>query len=383
MSQSRFGRRVDGRTKISLTPRLPHNRKENMIPLVGPLALWLLAAPSTTITVPKHCKADLSPIGNSYPSPLHSIHVQPLLTPEEASRCLELARVYAAETGCWERKDSDRHAAYATCDFPIDECDSLSAYLEDIDYHERILGSMAEVYGLELEDLTYLDFFCANYEAKEGVDANRNTMDRLEPHRDGSLLSYTVLLTPPSNFEGGGTIFDALRDVEPTEEYRGVLHTNGVIRPNNAGDCCLHSGKLLHGADPVVSGQRTVLVAFVDVAEWCQRPKTLALACRDWGRMDVASYRLKRQEKMTKGNLKEGSVASRKGWVLNNGRWLSKGSTMRGYVPALETVERRGQIEFQRKKKLEAEDILLRDILLDKDERDPPSAYFGGDVTVL
>ena len=56
---------------------------------------------------------------------------------------------------------------------------------------------------------------------------------------------------------------------------------------------------------------------------------------------------------------------------------------MRGYVPALETVKRRGQIEFQRKKKLEAEDILLRDILLDKDERDPPSAYFGGDVTVL
>ena len=376
---------MDGRKYPDPTISFMHHNV-NMIPLFGPLALWLLAAPSTTITVPKHCKADVSPIGNSYPSPLHSIHVQPLLSPEEASRCLELARAYAAETGCWERKDSDRHAAYATCDFPIEECDSLSSYLEDIDYHERILGSMAEAYGLELEDLTYLDFFCANYEAREGVDPNRNTMDRLEPHRDGSLLSYTVLLTPPSNFEGGGTIFDALRDVEPTEEYRGVLHTNGVIRPNNAGDCCLHSGKLLHGADPVVSGQRTVLVAFVDVAEWCQRPETLALACRDWGRMDVASYRLKRQEKKTKGNRKEGLVESSndiKGWVLNNGRWLSEGSAMRGYVPALETVERRGQIEFQRKKKLEAEDILLRDILLDKDERDPPSAYFGGDVTVL
>lgn len=355
-----------------------------MIPLVAPLALLLLASP-TTITIPKHSKADLSPIGNSYPSVLHSIHVQPLLTTEEASHCLELARAYAAETGCWGRKDSDRHAAYATCDFPIEECDSLSVYLEDVHYHERILGAMAEAYGLELEDLTYLDFFCANYEAREGADTNRNTMDRLEPHRDGSLLSYTVLLTPPSNFEGGGTIFDALRDVEPTEEHDGVLYPDGVIRPNNAGDCCLHSGKLLHGADPVVSGQRTVLVAFVDVAEWCQRQETLALACRNWGRMDVASYRLKRQEKMTKSDMKEGSSASsdRRGWVLKNGRWLSKSSAMRGYAPALETVERRGQAEFQRKKKLEAEDVLLRDILLDKDERDPPSAHFGGDVTVL
>ena len=354
-----------------------------VLPLIAPMALWLLASP-TTITVPKHCEADLSPIGKPYPSVLHSIHVQPLLSAEEASHCLELARAYAAETGSWDRKDSDRHAAYATCDFPIEECDSLSSYLEDIDYHERILGKMAEAYGLELEDLTYLDFFCANYEAKGGnANEARSTMDRLENHRDGSLLSYTVLLTPPSNFSGGGTIFDALRDVEPAKEHNGVLHPNGVIRPNNAGDCCLHSGKLLHGADPVVSGQRTVLVAFVDVAEWCQRPGALALACRDWGRMDVASYRLKRQEKMTKDTNKEEGSGASSGWILNNGRWLSKSSAMRGYVPALETVERRGQAGFQRRKKLEAEDILLRDILLDKDERDSPSAYFDGDVTVL
>jgi hypothetical protein len=38
-------------------------------------------------------------------------------------------------------------------------------------------------------------------------------MDRLAFHRDGSLLSFTVLLSPPNEFEGGGTIFDALVDV--------------------------------------------------------------------------------------------------------------------------------------------------------------------------
>jgi hypothetical protein len=44
-------------------------------------------------------------------------------------------------------------------------------------------------------------------------DEDRNTMDRLAFHRDGSLLSFTVLLSPPNEFEGGGTIFDALVDV--------------------------------------------------------------------------------------------------------------------------------------------------------------------------
>ena len=38
-------------------------------------------------------------------------------------------------------------------------------------------------------------------------------MDHLAFHRHGSLLSFTVLLSPPNEFEDGGTIFDALVDV--------------------------------------------------------------------------------------------------------------------------------------------------------------------------
>jgi len=343
-------------------------------------------AGSVAITVPPHYDSDVSPMGNPYPSPLHTIHVQPLLTAEEAAKSLELAREHAHVTKCWDAKDSERHAAYATVDFPIEECESLAGYLEGIDFHDRILTRLGEAYGLEFDDMTYLDFFCANYETKdEMAKTERITMDRLAPHRDGSLVSYTVLLSPPDNFTGGGTSFDALRDVRITAEHGGVLHPNGVVRPNHAGDCCLHSGKLLHGADPVTSGQRTVLVAFIEVAEWCQRPETLALACRDFGRMDVASYRLRRQERMTKGKAndeEDGDTSTpAPGWILNNSRWLSK-SAIRGYAPAFETVLRRGEAEFQRQKKLQAEDILLRDILLKEDER-PDSSFSGGDVTVL
>ena len=72
-------------------------------------------------------------------------------------------------------------------------------------FHDRILDRMAAAYGLDREDLSYLDFFCANYEAAggEGEGKNRETMDRLPPHRDGSLLSYSVLLTPSGGVFGG------------------------------------------------------------------------------------------------------------------------------------------------------------------------------------
>ena len=70
--------------------------------------------------------------------------------------------------------------------------------------------------GLEREDMEFLDLFVANYEAEASVEdvdgeggaatATATTMDKLTPHRDGSLLSLTILLSPPSEFEGGGTV---------------------------------------------------------------------------------------------------------------------------------------------------------------------------------
>ena len=79
-----------------------------------------------------------------------------------------------------------------------------------------------------------------------------------------------------------------------------------------------------------------------------------------------------------KANEKENAL----GWKLNNSRWLPKSCAIRGYAPSFQTVENRGNAEYQRNKKLEAEDILLRDILLEKDERDS-SAFFDGDVSVV
>lgn len=340
-----------------------------------------------TITVPRFYEGEV-PEG-SYPSPLHSIHVESLLTAEQSMKCRQLAKEYAATSGCWDSPDNGRHQTYATCDFPLDECETLSTFLEEIDFHEDILSRLSQHYNVDMEDMSYLDLFCAHYQAQDyggetGVAAARGaTMDRLEEHRDGSLLSFTVLLTPPDEFEGGGTTFDALRDVNTTNnETSSVLYPKGVIRPSRAGDCVLHSGKLLHGADVVTSGERTVLVGFIEVADWCIRLDGLAEACTNFGRMDVAAYRYKRQQAKT-------ANGDESGWMLNNRRWLPDSNTetgegrsyVRGFCPRFPSVTARADLEYQRRKKLQAEDVLLRSILLP--EKRQVLGFSYDEITVL
>lgn len=331
----------------------------------------LQASTDATLTVPRFHDGEVE--AGPYPSPLHSIHVQTILSDEEAAECLRLAKEYAAQSGSWDAPDTERHATYSTCDFAVEECTTLSDYLQEIHFDGRIFGALSERYRVDEADLTYLDFFCANYQTRSSFSPN--TMDRLEPHRDGSLLSFTVLLTPPDQFTGSGTVFDALRDVDPSASL--YLFTGGVVRPPRAGDAVLHSGKLLHGADIVTAGSRTVLVGFVDVPFWWWRPSVLSSACRDWGRMDVAAKRYERQVAKTA----DGS----RGWWMNHGRWLASApSAMTGYCPAFAPVVQRADPGYQRRKKLEAEDVFLRSVLQSPTETtDIPIELMGGDITVL
>jgi hypothetical protein len=315
-----------------------------------------------------------------YSSPLHHIHVVPLLSHGEAETCLQLATQHASHTNCWDRPDFQRHESYATCDFCVDDCDALRAYCGRIGFQRRILDDLAARYRVDTNDLEFLDLFCAHYVAKAKpaagtADPPTQGMDRLEPHRDGSVLSFTVLLSPPSNFEGGGTFFDALRD-EPANDNM-CLHEGGVVRPKFAGDAVLHSGKLLHGADAVTRGSRTVLVGFVSADRW-QRQGALASACREWGRMDVARWRGRRHER-------QGGRDGTTGWPRSaaNRMWLPNQqqgrSDIRSCCPNLASVWRRADPEFQRRYKLRAEDMLLRRILLDA-PRDLPGVPLGDDA---
>jgi len=238
-----------------------------------------------------------------------------------------------------------------------------------------------------------MDLFCAHYQGKDDGDS---VMDRLDPHRDGSLISFTIVLSSPDDYEGGGTEFDALTDAVGSEydEFKHVLQ-NGVLKVRTAGEGVIHCGKIKHGAHVVVSGERTTLTGFVQVEDRCVRSGVLREAVKNWGRMDNAKKRLDRQSKMA-GNDgdDDGNVVAKGGWVLSRALRLLMGvnndngrSHIEGVAPAFTSVRRRGNEEFQRKQNLATEDLLLRDMLLPIEERKHPSEMFDltqfGDITIL
>jgi predicted 2-oxoglutarate/Fe(II)-dependent dioxygenase YbiX len=337
---------------------------------------------SVSITIPPYQTTSDA----TYPSRLHTIHILPLLSDEEVQQCRRRAQQHAAETRCWQQPDVQRHATYPTCDFPVDQCAPLQQYLEEeIQFDERIFQSLHTLYDIPMEYMFYLDLFCTHYQAA-GTDRSTTTMDRLEPHRDGSLLSFTILLNDPTEFQGGGTSFDALQG----STHPPLLGAGGVVRPRRAGDAVLHSGKLLHGGHVVTAGSRTVLVGFVDVLaaddaeDRILRPGILSNACRDWGRLDVATFRSQRSQRHRPSRRP-------KYWFRPLGsKWQPTGNGFSNTCPPqLASVRRLAPPEYQRLRRLEIEDQFLRSILLSDEERQqcriPGAAVVGGgeDYTIL
>ena len=70
----------------------------------------------------------------------------------------------------------------------------------------------------------------------------------LPTHTDQSLLSFTIALNDPSEYEGGGTYF------------RGI---DRAIDAPAAGHAVLFPGKVEHGGHPVTKGRRYIIVLFM------------------------------------------------------------------------------------------------------------------------
>ena len=328
------------------------------------------------VTVPPFLPED-----DTYPFPLHKIHVRPMLTEDETSQLLNLAKSYASNNKSWD-KDSTRHVSYNTVDFAIEDSIEVSEYLEDISFENRIFGAMSEVYDIDVEDMSFLDMFCASYEAKAatqltGGRLRRKTMDRLEYHRDGSLLSFSLLLSSPDDFEGGGTIFEALRDV-PVPDDHSILKAEGVIRPPQAGYATLHSGKLLHGGNVVTRGQRIIIVGFVDIDVRNVKDDALFNAAKEWGRNDVRQFWNKRRLDILENQQEIGIVGKDEiypRWQLLNDELLpKKGRSCFGpgvVLPPsiIDKIKNRAHNDVIRMRRLKTEDEFLRHTLLPRELR--------------
>jgi predicted 2-oxoglutarate/Fe(II)-dependent dioxygenase YbiX len=67
-------------------------------------------------------------------------------------------------------------------------------------------------------------------------------------HHDGSFLSFNVLLSDTSDFEGGGTYFD-----------------DGLTSHLEQGDILIHSSRIKHSGLSITKGTRYLLVGFLNL----------------------------------------------------------------------------------------------------------------------
>lgn len=88
-------------------------------------------------------------------------------------------------------------------------------------------------------DLYLLDIFAIKY---------NQTHNHLPRHTDGSLLSFNILLNCEESFVGGGTRF----------------YPSGQVVMIKQGEALLHSSKVEHEGSMIYSGERIIIVGFIE-----------------------------------------------------------------------------------------------------------------------
>jgi hypothetical protein len=177
--------------------------------------------------------------------------VRNVLSDAECDAVLEAISSRAVARGGWQ---SDRHKFYPTTDM---RCADACADAPDIESMVRAavfakvctpLATRFAGGAFLAEDLVFEDLFFVHYCAST-PDGQRS----LNLHADGSLFTFNLLLTDPSGFEGGGTIFSHPGWPE------GHGHTVRVPR----GAALVHSGGRVHGGREITHGTRNILVGFM------------------------------------------------------------------------------------------------------------------------
>lgn len=253
-------------------------------------------------------------------SPLWGVHLFHLLDAATCQHLVSLAEAHGRTRG-WA---TGRHKHFPTTDIAVTKENAPSIYdaLQPHVIDSIVLPTIAALYGhFDVNELSMADMFVVKYEAKlDSPDADVAQQDRLAFHRDGSLLSFSILLSEPSDFEGGGLRFHSLgpscvacsssvcrgttcaacraaaaaadapgsksagdanghADVSPAAAAyqfafadaasRLCASCQGVgraaIKPPRCGDLTTHCGKLLHEGALLTRGRRYILVGFVRV----------------------------------------------------------------------------------------------------------------------
>jgi len=143
---------------------------------------------------------------------------------------------YATENGGWM---TNRHVSYPTTDLPVDKIPSIfGIVLESLN---TIMKKISISYELHNDmAINIKDLFVVKY--------SHESQNKLETHKDGSFISFNILLNESGEFEGGGTLFD-----------------DGLTYHSEQGNMLIHSSRINHSGLPITKGYRYLLVGFLDI----------------------------------------------------------------------------------------------------------------------
>ena len=99
------------------------------------------------------------------------------------------------------------------------------------------------------DDIRVHDAFIVKYEAAGQRE--------LAVHQDESTFSFTIALNDRSEYEGGGTFFEGIREAGSEDEYTPL-----ALNADGGGVVCF-GGKLRHGGQAITSGTRYIIPLFV------------------------------------------------------------------------------------------------------------------------
>jgi hypothetical protein len=155
-------------------------------------------ASSTTEQELQRCEDVLSlpcrekPCKTEERNPFYHVRSYRAERPEILPELVSAIEKAAEARGGWTTK---RHSAYPTTDIPLEDAPELLPWFLQL-RTKLIVPVIRRDYNVNVEG--FHDIFLIKYEAKDG------SQDHLAYHRDSSLLSFTMLLNDPNEFEGGG-----------------------------------------------------------------------------------------------------------------------------------------------------------------------------------
>ena len=159
-----------------------------------------------------------------------------IYTPDICNYIINECEKYAKNNGGWTIK---RHDHYPTTDLPVEKIPSIFGLV--LETLKTITDKVKKSYGLPENMLINVnDLFVVKYKD--------NGQNHLEMHHDGSFLSFNVLLSNTSDFEGGGTYFD-----------------DGLTAHLEQGDILIHSSRIKHSGLSITKGTRYLLVGFLNL----------------------------------------------------------------------------------------------------------------------